>query len=64
MEENAIQLGERYTYRNEGKQSSGILKNEMKEWVCINDNKSNILVWVKKSDIKKLETAETEFSNN
>jgi len=63
MEENAIVLNEQYSFSKDGKLSSGVLKNIMKEWVCINDNETNILVWVRKSEIKKFEKSEMELSN-
>jgi hypothetical protein len=63
MEEFAIKLDVRYSFKKDGKTGSGILKNVKKEWVCLNDNETNILIWVKKSDIKKMEEIETELSN-
>lgn len=63
MEEFAIKLDVRYSFNKDGKTSSGVLKNVMKEWVCLNDNETNILVWVRKSDIKKMEEIEMELNN-
>jgi len=64
MEEFAIKLDVKYSFSKDGKTGSGILKNAMKDWVCINDNETNILIWVKKSDVKKLEEIEEGYMNN
>ena len=63
MEEFAIKLDVRYSFNKDGKMGSGVLKNVMKEWVCLKDNETNILIWVRKSDVKQLEKIEAELNN-
>ncbi|MBA3704816.1 MAG: hypothetical protein H0W84_02625 [Bacteroidetes bacterium] len=60
MEEFATKLDERYSFSKNGKLSSGILKNVMRDWVCINDNETDTLIWVRKSDIKNLKKIEAK----